>query len=81
MPKKKQKKSEQPSFIRVFSKRIVVLERSAVKNSFGTYVWIEVDSCFCEALYVQVRSNHEPFRNLINEAKALSNTNKTPPPL
>ena len=30
----------------------VVYERSAVKNSFSTYVWSKVDSCFCEALYL-----------------------------
>ena len=26
-------------------------ERSAVKNSFSSYVWSKVDSCFCKALY------------------------------
>ena len=27
-------------------------DRSAVKNSYSTYVWSKVDSCFCEALYI-----------------------------
>ena len=27
-------------------------ERSAVKNSFSTYVWSKVDSCFCEFLWL-----------------------------
>ena len=30
----------------------MVHEWSAVKNSFSTYVWSKVDSCFCEAVYV-----------------------------
>ena len=34
-----------------FQKYFVVNDRSAVKNSFSTYVWSKVDSCFCEALY------------------------------
>ena len=29
----------------------MVHERSAVKNSFSTYVWSKVDSCFCESVY------------------------------
>ena len=28
------------------------IEQSAVKNSFSTYVWSKVDSCFCGAVYV-----------------------------
>ena len=31
-------------------------ERSAVKNSFSTYVWSKVDSCFCEFLYLNFNS-------------------------
>ena len=42
---------ELPTCIRVFSKIFVVHERSAVKNSVSTYVWIKVDSCFCGSLY------------------------------
>ena len=34
----------------VFQKQFVVHKRSAVKNSFSTYAWSKVDSCFCEAL-------------------------------
>ena len=35
-----------------FQKMLVVHERSALKNSFSTYVWSKVDSCFCEFLYL-----------------------------
>ena len=41
-------------FVRVFQKYFVAHEWSAVKNSFSTYAWSNVDSCFCEA--VQCRS-------------------------
>ena len=34
----------------VFKKYIVLYERSAVKNSFSTYVQSKLDSCFCEAV-------------------------------
>ena len=34
-----------------FKKYFVVNEWSAVKNSFSTYLWSKVDSCFCEFLY------------------------------
>ena len=33
----------------------VVRKRPAVKNSFSTYIWSKVNSCFCEALYVYTR--------------------------
>ena len=40
------------SFYRSFSKKyFVVQEQSAAKNSFSTYAWSKVDSCFCEAVY------------------------------
>ena len=35
-----------------FQKYFVAQERSAVKNSFSTYIWSKVDSCFCEAVYL-----------------------------
>ena len=35
-----------------FQKYFVVHAWSAVKNSFSTYVWSEVDSCFCESVYI-----------------------------
>ena len=38
--------------IEFFQKYFAVHERSAVKNSFTTYVWSKVDSCFCESVYV-----------------------------
>ena len=37
----------------MFFEYVVVLERSAVKNSFSTYVWSKVDSCFCESVYIR----------------------------
>ena len=46
---------EQPTSLRVFQKYFVahVHERSAVKNSFITYVWSKVDSCFFESVYIR----------------------------
>ena len=45
-----QKKRKYVSY-QLFQKYFVAHERSAVKKSFSSYVWSEVDSCFCEAVY------------------------------
>ena len=47
-------------FCKNFCKYSIVHELSAVKNSFSTYVWSKVDSCFCEGLYV-VKLNSVQF--------------------
>ena len=47
---------------------IVAQERWTVKNSFSTYVWSKVDSCFCEALYV----NLEDLQNDLHNSKAIA---------
>ena len=33
---------------------LTVHERSAVKNSFSTYVWSKLDSFFCESVYTEL---------------------------
>ena len=47
------------SYQEFFQKYFVVHELWAVKNSFSTYVWSKVDSCFCEFLYLEVRGADE----------------------
>ena len=49
---KEAQRCELPFYLRVVFKNIVLSERSAVKKSFSTSIWNEVDSCFCEAVYV-----------------------------
>ena len=50
--KKKRKGLSYHLLLEFFPKYLVLHERSAVKNSFSTYTWSKVDSCFCKALYV-----------------------------
>ena len=62
--KRCQKKRKDVSYqllYELFQKKIVVHDRLAVKNSFSTYVWRKVDSCFCEALYVDSSLNSSVF--------------------
>ena len=48
-------------FYQSFSKNIVLYMNGRLsKNSFSTYVWSKVDSCFCEGLYV-VKLNSVQF--------------------
>ena len=49
---KKRKDVSHQLLWQLLQKYFVVHERSAVKNSFSTYIWSKVDSCFCEAVYV-----------------------------
>ena len=53
--KRCQKKRKDVSFqlqSEFFQKYYVVHEWSAVKNSFSTYVWSNVNSCFCESVFI-----------------------------
>ena len=43
------------------------MERSAVKNSFSTYVWSKVDSCFCEGVYIKSFLNSD--RQTVSSAR------------
>ena len=55
----------------LFKKYFVVNERSTVKNSFSKKVWNNVDSHFCEALYVfqSYYQNSEAFDMMFYQEK------------
>ena len=48
---KKRKDVDYNFLLDFFQKYLFVHEQSAVKTSFSTYVWCEVDSCFCGAVH------------------------------
>ena len=46
-------------------------ERSAVKNSFSTYVWSKVDSCFCEFLHHSIKNPNQFYLRWIKNEKII----------